>query len=96
MRLLTWRQLHGVNELLRDTIEATTNAVAEADRDMTRVPYAILKRLPITADTASTVEHIHQTISFGVYDGVLAINRLAAKTITRVLDRMERSEGPTD
>lgn len=96
MRLLTWQQLHGINELVRDTVEATANAVAEADRDITRVPYAVLKRLPITAGATGTVEHIHQAISAGVYEGILAINRLAAESTTQILKWMERSEGSID
>ncbi len=32
MALLTWQQLHGVNELVQGAVEATTNAVADVDR----------------------------------------------------------------
>ena len=92
MALLTWRQLHGVNELVQGAVEATTDAVAEVDRDIFRRPYAVLKRIPITADSADTIEQVHQTISAGVYDGIRAINRLAGRTATRVLDRMEEFE----
>ena len=92
MALLTWRQLHGVNELVQGAVEATTNAVAEVDRDIFRRPYAVLKRIPITADSADTIEQVHQTISTGVYGGIRAINRLAGRTATRVLDRLEESE----
>ena len=92
MALLTWRQLHGVNELVQDAVEATTNAVAEVDRDIFRRPYAVLKRIPITADSADTIEQVHETISAGVYDGIRAINRLAGRTATGILDRMEESE----
>jgi hypothetical protein len=96
MHLLTWQQLHGINELVRDAVEATTNAVAEADRNMARVPYAILKRVPITTGTAGAVEHIHQAISSRVYDGILAINQLAAEATTEILEWVERTEGPLD
>ena len=41
MALLTWRQLHGVNELVQGAVEATTDAVAEVDRDIFRWPYAV-------------------------------------------------------
>lgn len=92
MALLTWRQLHGVNELVEDAVEATTNAVAKVDRDIFRLPYAVLKRIPITADSADTIEQVHQTISTGVYEGIRAINRLAGRTATGILDRMEESE----
>ncbi len=92
MALLTWRQLHGVNELVQGAVEATTNVVAEVDRDIFRRPYAVLKRIPITANSADTIEHVHEIISAGVYDGIRAINRLAGRTATRVLDRLEESE----
>ena len=92
MALLTWQQLHGVNELVQGAVEATTNAVADVDRDIFRRPYAVLKRIPITADSADTIEQVHETISAGVYHGIRAINRLAGRTATRVLDRLEESE----
>ena len=63
MALLTWQQLHGVNELVQGAVEATTNAVSEVDRDNFRRPYAVLKRIPITANSADTIEQVHETIT---------------------------------
>ena len=88
---LMWRQVHGAKDLAQDAVEATVNAVAEIQQDITRVPYAVLKRIPGIGAHVHGIEHVQQVITTGIYSGILAGNELPARANPRAPSAAERS-----
>jgi hypothetical protein len=85
----TLRQIRGAKDLLEETVEALAVSVADAQRKMTRQPYALLARIEPIAAPVRTIEEAHLRITDGVYFSIRLGNRLVGLVAGFALDRIE-------
>ena len=90
MEQSTLRQLRGAVELAADTVEATTNAASTTHRTIMAGTYDILALVPPLARPVRLLERIQWTITAGVYESVLVINRAVRVVSARKFDHLER------
>ncbi|MBK9713963.1 MAG: hypothetical protein IPO81_22070 [Kouleothrix sp.] len=88
------RQLRGANDLLQETVEAATVAIAETHRSMMRGPYALLRCFPAIAAPAAAIEQVQLALTDSVYGTIRAVNRMAGAVATQLLDRLADPEPP--
>ncbi len=94
MEARTLRQIRGAKELLEDTVEAAAVAINEAQRKITRKPYALLARFDPIAAPVRRIEAAHLKITDGVYLAIRIGNRLTGLMAGMVLDQAEaRAKG---
>lgn len=85
----TLRQMRGAKDLLEDAVEALAVSVADAQRKMTRQPYALLARIEPIAAPVRAIEEAHLRITDGVYFSIRLGNRLVGIVAGFALDRIE-------
>jgi len=83
----TLRQIRGAKDLLEDAVEALAVSVGEAQRKMTRQPYALLARIEPISKPVRAIEEAHLRITDGVYFSIRLGNRLVGMAAGFALDR---------
>jgi hypothetical protein len=85
----TVRQIRGAKELVEEAIDAATLRIGEAQRVMTRKPYAVLALVPPIAVPVRAIEDAHLHMVDGVYFAIRLGNRMAGLMAGYALDRLE-------
>jgi len=85
----TLRQIRGAKELVEETVDAAALAINEAQRTITRMPYAVLARIGPIATPVRAIEQAHLKIADSVYFSIRVGNRLVGNMAGFVLDQLD-------
>ena len=77
--------MQGVVDLLRDVTVATFDAIGEAHAQITNVPYAVLKRIPLVRGPTGRIESIQSCITVVFYESIRMISLFSAFVATQAL-----------
>jgi hypothetical protein len=82
------RRIRGTKDLVEDAVDAAALAIADVQRRITQVPYALLAALPPLAGPVRAIERTHLRIADSVYFSIRLGNRLAGTMADLALDRL--------
>lgn len=89
MELETLRKIRGAKDLVEEVIDAAALQIGEAQRAMTRKPYALLALVPPLATPVRAIEEAHLYAVDGAYFAIRLGNRLFGLIAGLALDRLE-------
>ena len=86
-----WR---GLAALVQDAVEHGSRAVERVQKATAQRTFAILEKIPPTADIARGIHAVHDASVSTVHGAIRTVNRVAGRTITVVVDAVgERGDG---
>lgn len=85
----TLQQIRGAKELIEETVETATRAVADAHKTIACWPFDVLARIAPIAGPVRTAERFQLSAIDGFYNAVLGISRLVGGGATYLLDHLE-------
>jgi hypothetical protein len=78
-----WR---GLAALVEDAVEHGSRAVERVQKATAQRPFAVLEKIPSIATVARGVHAVHDASVTTVHGAIRAVNRVASRTITVVVD----------
>jgi hypothetical protein len=87
-----WR---GLTALVADAVEHGSRAVERVQKATAQRPFAVLEKIPSIATVARGVHAVHDASVTTVHGAIRAVNRVAGRTITVVVDTISE-RGPSE
>ncbi len=82
----TVQRVRGAIDLSAEAVDALVGRIQEVQEDYARIPYAVLERIPVTAEPAKGIEQAQKAITDMVYGGIRGVNWLVATMASHALD----------
>ncbi len=81
---------HGIIDLAGEGIDALLVRIEEIQCSYTRVPYAVLERIPLIGGPARGIEQVQQGITHSVYGAIRAVNWFIGSGASCLIDQVEK------
>jgi len=87
-----WRRIKGLRRLIHDGVERGADFVEKHHRHAARKPFQVLESIKPIAGPTWVVRSVHDGVLSLTYGSIRAINQVAEKTSSWVVDRLEPND----
>lgn len=89
------KQLRGLKDLVRDTMQHGTTAVEKVHLETARRPFSVLESIAGLSEPVKGIHQVHDAVVATTYGAVRAVAQVVDKALDVALDALDDESAPT-